>query len=92
LFSEIWDLSSGLPQALPTRLRKNVHEVSTLAAASSQVIFRVANKMRMQVKRRRFESVTSRLSHSKNSLELPHMKNVHQLSVLHFRTRCALAN
>jgi hypothetical protein len=39
LFSEIWDLSSGLPQALPTRLRKNVHEVSTLAAASSQVIF-----------------------------------------------------
>jgi hypothetical protein len=40
LFSEIWDLSSGLPQALPTRLRKNVHEVSTLAAASSQVIFR----------------------------------------------------
>ena len=42
-----------------------------------------ANKVRMQVKRRRFESVTSRLSCSNNPLELLHTKNVHQLSVLH---------
>jgi hypothetical protein len=39
-FSKIWDLSSGVRRLCRSKLLKNVHQVSTLAAASSQAIFR----------------------------------------------------
>jgi hypothetical protein len=67
---------------LPKRPQERASSLNSCRGETLKRSSGSADSVRMQVKRRRFEAVTSRLFCLKNSREPLHTKNVHQLSVL----------